>query len=120
MERVIILGAAGRDFHNFNTVFRVSAAHRVVCFTATQIPGIDGRVYPAVLAGPLYPDGIPVEPEERLEDLIREHDVGQVVFAYSDARQAAVPQDTGDTPGGLALPAAGPGRGHGDHGLRRV
>jgi predicted GTPase len=90
MENVLILGAAGRDFHNFNTVFRGSAAHRVVCFTATQIPNIDGRRYPAVLAGPLYPDGIPIQPEEDLERLIREHDVDQVVFAYSDVAHETV------------------------------
>jgi len=90
MENVIILGAAGRDFHNFNTVFRGSSTQRVVCFTATQIPGIDGRRYPAVLAGPLYPDGIPIEPEDDLEDLIREHGVTQVVFAYSDISHEAV------------------------------
>ena len=90
MENVIILGAAGRDFHNFNTVFREDRGHRVVCFTATQIPNIDGRRYPAVLAGPLYPDGIPIEPEERLEALIRRHGVTQVVFAYSDVAHETV------------------------------
>ena len=90
MENVVILGAAGRDFHNFNTVFRGSSEHRVVCFTATQIPGIEGRTYPAVLAGPGYPDGIPIEPEDDLERLIRDLDVGQVVLAYSDIHHEAV------------------------------
>ncbi len=84
MENVIILGAAGRDFHNFNTVFRGSSEYRVVCFTATQIPNIEGRTYPAVLAGPGYPDGIPIEPEDELERLIHDLEVGQVVLAYSD------------------------------------
>ena len=64
--RVLIMGAAGRDFHNFNTFFRDNDAYEVVAFTAAQIPYIDGRRYPAVLAGPLYPDGIPIHPEEEL------------------------------------------------------
>ncbi|MFO1322089.1 MAG: hypothetical protein U1F52_20990 [Burkholderiales bacterium] len=83
-RRVLILGAAGRDFHNFNVVFRESAVHEVVVFTATQIPGIAGRHYPASLAGPLYPDGIPILPEADLEGLCRSHRVDEVVFAYSD------------------------------------
>jgi len=82
--RVLILGAAGRDFHNFNVVYRDDPASEVVAFTAAQIPGIAGRRYPPALAGPRYPDGIPIEPEERLEALIRERRVDQVVFAYSD------------------------------------
>jgi predicted GTPase len=82
--RVIILGAAGRDFHNFNVAFRDDPAAEVVAFTATQIPGIAGRRYPRELAGPRYPAGIPIEPEEDLERLIREGSVDQVVFAYSD------------------------------------
>ncbi len=82
--RVLILGAAGRDFHNFNVVYRDDPASEVVAFTAAQIPGIAGRRYPAELAGPRYPAGIPVEPEEQLEDLILERRVDQVVFAYSD------------------------------------
>jgi predicted GTPase len=82
--RVIIMGAAGRDFHNFNVFFRDNAAYRVVAFTATQIPNIEGRLYPPLLAGSLYPDGIPIYPEEQLTDLIREHQVEQVIFAYSD------------------------------------
>ena len=71
VRRVVILGAAGRDFHDFNTVFRDRPGHQVVAFTATQIPGIDGRRYPAALAGALYPDGIPIVPEDSLEELIR-------------------------------------------------
>jgi len=82
--RVLILGAAGRDFHNFNVVYRDDPASEVVAFTAAQIPGIAGRRYPAALAGPRYPAGIPVEPEEQLEVLIRDRHVDQVVFAYSD------------------------------------
>ena len=82
--KVIIMGAAGRDFHNFNVVFRDNDAYEVVAFTATQIPGIVGRRYPAELAGRLYPNGIPIEPEERLPHLVREKNVDRVVFAYSD------------------------------------
>jgi predicted GTPase len=82
--RVLILGAAGRDFHNFNVVYRDDPAVEVVGFTAAQIPGIAGRRYPRELAGPRYPDGIPIEPEEDLERLIRERAADQVVFAYSD------------------------------------
>ena len=82
--KVIIMGAAGRDFHNFNVYFRNNDAYEVVAFTATQIPGIEGRTYPPELAGPNYPNGIPIYPEEELPRLIREFDVDQVVFAYSD------------------------------------
>jgi len=82
--RLLILGAAGRDFHNFNVVYRGDHDTRVVAFTAAQIPGIAGRIYPPELAGPLYPEGIPIEPEDRLEELVRAHQVDQVVFAYSD------------------------------------
>ncbi len=82
--RVVIAGAAGRDFHNFNVVYRGRDEFEVVAFTATQIPNIEGRVYPAELAGSLYPNGIPIVPEESLEELIRERDVDQVVFSYSD------------------------------------
>jgi len=78
------MGAAGRDFHNFNVVYRQDPTHRVVAFTATQIPDIEGRLYPFELSGPLYPEGIPIEAEERLEQLIRELKVDEVVFAYSD------------------------------------
>jgi predicted GTPase len=80
----VILGAAGRDFHDFNVVYRADPETDVVAFTASQIPGIAGRRYPPALAGPRYPDGIPIEPEAELERLIRERTVDQVVFAYSD------------------------------------
>ncbi|MEM1552625.1 MAG: cyclic 2,3-diphosphoglycerate synthase [Candidatus Bathyarchaeia archaeon] len=82
--KVIIMGAAGRDFHNFNVYFRDNDAYDVVAFTATQIPGIEGRIYPPELAGKNYPNGIPIYPEEELARLIRDFDVDQVVFAYSD------------------------------------
>jgi predicted GTPase len=82
--KVVIMGAAGRDFHNFNVYFRNNDAYEVVAFTATQIPGIEGRNYPAELAGPNYPNGIPILPESELPTLIKEHDIDQVVFAYSD------------------------------------
>lgn len=82
--RVVILGAAGRDFHVFNTVFRDDPTIEVVAFTATQIPGIDERVYPASLAGSRYPTGIPIRPERELETIIAQDDVHEVVFAYSD------------------------------------
>ena len=82
--RVIIMGAAGRDFHNFNVYFRNNDSYDVVAFTATQIPGIEGRRYPTELAGSKYPDGIPIYPEEELPRLIKENDVDEVVFAYSD------------------------------------
>ena len=84
MRKVLIAGAAGRDFHNFNVAFRGREDVRVVAFTATQIPDIDGRVYPAELAGEGYPDGIPIRAEEELADLIRSEEVDDVVFAYSD------------------------------------
>ena len=83
-DRVIIMGAAGRDFHNFNVYFRDNPRYEVVAFTATQIPNIEGRLYPPELAGPLYPQGIPIHPESELARLIKEFDVDQVVFAYSD------------------------------------
>ncbi|MFL5931025.1 MAG: cyclic 2,3-diphosphoglycerate synthase [Gaiellaceae bacterium] len=82
--RVLIAGAAGRDFHNFNLVYRDRPEYEVVAFTATQIPNIDGRRYPAELAGSLYPEGIPILPEKALEELVREHEIDSVVFAYSD------------------------------------
>src|ERR1041385_3248979 len=83
-RRVLIVSAAGRDFHNFNLLYRGRPEYKVVAFTATQIPNIEGRVYPAELAGDLYPEGVPIRPEDELEALIREHDVDEVVFAYSD------------------------------------
>src|SRR5436309_11497722 len=83
-RRVIILGAAGRDFHNFNVYFRDNPAYHVVAFTATQIPGIETRKYPASLAGNLYPEGIPIFPEEELPRLIERFGAQTCVFAYSD------------------------------------
>jgi predicted GTPase len=83
-RNVLILGAAGRDFHNFNVAYRNDPEKKVVAFTATQIPNIDGRRYPAELAGPLYPQGIPIHPEKDLETLIRDLEVHEVLFAYSD------------------------------------
>ncbi|MCL5267881.1 MAG: cyclic 2,3-diphosphoglycerate synthase [Bacteroidetes bacterium] len=83
-KKVVILGAAGRDFHNFNTVFRGNEEYEVVAFTATQIPNIDGRRYPAELAGTLYPKGIPIYSESQLPNLIRENGIEQAIFAYSD------------------------------------
>jgi len=83
-ERVIIMGAAGRDFHNFNVYFRDNRNYEVVAFTATQIPNIERRTYPPELSGPLYPQGIPIYPEEELTTLIQKHDVDHVIFAYSD------------------------------------
>ena len=83
-RKVIIMGAAGRDFHNFNCLFRNTPEVQVVAFTATQIPDIEGRMYPPALAGPLYPKGIPIYAEAELEQLIREHGVDEVWFSYSD------------------------------------
>ncbi len=84
MKRVLIMGAAGRDFHNFNVYFRDNPNYKVVAFTATQIPDIDDRRYPAKLAGKLYPKGIPIESEDDLVELIAKHDIDLVVFSYSD------------------------------------
>ncbi len=89
-ERVLIMGAAGRDFHNFNLVYRDNPAVDVVAFTAAQIPGISDRRYPTELAGARYPLGIPIRPEAELEQLIREHRVDTVVFAYSDVSHEQV------------------------------
>ncbi|MBN3034338.1 MAG: hypothetical protein JW861_02030 [Bacteroidales bacterium] len=91
-RNVIIIGAAGRDFHNFNTFFRNNANYRVVAFTAAQIPDIDGRKYPAVLAGEMYPDGIPIYAEKELPELIKAHNVNDCVFAYSDVTYQKVMQ----------------------------
>jgi len=84
MRRVIIMGAAGRDFHNFNTFFKNNRDYKVICFTATQIPNIEGRKYPAELAGPYYSTGIPIYPEKDLTKLIKKFDIDVVVFSYSD------------------------------------
>jgi len=89
-RRVLIMGAAGRDFHNFNLCFRDNPAFEVVGFTATQIPNITGRRYPAELAGSRYPDGIPIYEEERLKELISSQKVDLVVFAYSDVSHTTV------------------------------
>ncbi len=89
-KKVIILGAGGRDFHNFNTVFRDDDAYEVLAFTAAQIPGIEDRRYPPELAGRLYPEGIPIVPESDLESLILEKGVDEAVFSYSDVRYAHV------------------------------
>ena len=83
-KKLIIMGAAGRDFHNFNVCFRNNPAYEVVAFTAAQIPGIQLRVYPPELAGDAYPKGIPIYSEEELPRLIRDLNVAQVIFAYSD------------------------------------
>ena len=83
-RRIIIIGAAGRDFHNFNTRYREDDSVEVVAFTAEQIPGIDDRIYPAELAGPLYPNGIPIRPEEELPQLIKDLEVDECSFSYSD------------------------------------
>jgi predicted GTPase len=84
VEKVIIMGAAGRDFHNFNVYFRDNSRYKIVAFTAAQIPMIEGRLYPPELAGSLYPDGIPIYPEAQLNDLIHEHQVDLVALSYSD------------------------------------
>ncbi len=88
--RIVIMGAAGRDFHNFNVYFRDNPRYEVVAFTATQIPNIEGRVYPAELSGELYPAGIPIHAEDELPQLIKEQQIDQVVFAYSDVKHEYV------------------------------
>jgi predicted GTPase len=90
MRNIIIMGAGGRDFHNFNVAFRNDLDTRVVAFTATQIPGIDNRTYPPSLAGELYPGGIPIRPEHELTQLIHEHHVDEVILAYSDLKHETV------------------------------
>ena len=89
-HNVIIMGAAGRDFHTFNCCYRQDADSRVIAFTATQIPHIDDRRYPPKLAGDLYPDGIPIFPEEQLDELLRDNDVDEIVFAYSDVDRSYI------------------------------
>lgn len=89
-EKVIIMGAAGRDFHNFNVYFKDNVRYNVIAFTAAQIPNIDWRCYPAELAGKIYPNGIPIYPEDRLADLIRKYKVDLVAFSYSDVTHADV------------------------------
>ena len=90
MKKVLILGAAGRDFHNFNVIFRDNPDYQVVAFTATQIPDIAGRRYPPELAGLLYPDGIPIFEEKEMESLVARHGIDAVVFSYSDVSHQAV------------------------------
>jgi predicted GTPase len=90
MRKVIIMGAGGRDFHNFNVVFRQDPETQVIAFTATQIPGIADRIYPPALAGPLYPEGIPIRPEEELTALVHAHRVDEVILAYSDLKHETV------------------------------
>ena len=90
VTNVVIMGAAGRDFHNFNVVFRNNPRYRIIAFTAAQIPNIAGRIYPTELAGALYPNGIPIVPEEELEPIIAAHAVGEVIFAYSDVSHELV------------------------------
>ena len=84
IENVIIMGAAGRDFHNYNVYFRDNKRYNVIAFTATQIPDIDGRLYPAELSGDMYPSGIPIYSDSRLVELIEKHKVDLVAFSYSD------------------------------------
>jgi predicted GTPase len=84
LAKVVIMGAGGRDFHNFNMYFKNNKEYEVVCFTATQIPNIENRTFPPELAGRLYPKGIPIYPEEKLPSILREQDIDEVVFAYSD------------------------------------
>jgi len=90
VEKVIIMGAAGRDFHNFNVYFRDKSRYKVIGFTAAQIPTIEGRLYPPELAGDLYPEGIPIHPEAQLAELIQKHKVDLVVFSYSDVPHVEV------------------------------
>src|SRR5690606_30239819 len=89
-KNVIIIGAAGRDFDNFNTYYRNNGNYNVVAFTAAQIPDIDGRKYPPELAGNLYPDGIPIYSQDKLSELINKLDVDECVFAYSDVTYETV------------------------------
>jgi len=88
--KILIMGAAGRDFHNFQVCYRDDPSIEVVAFTATQIPGIENRIFPPELAGPLYPQGIPILPEEKLAEVVQNHGVQQVVFAYSDISHTEV------------------------------
>jgi len=90
VRKLLIMGAGGRDFHDFNVLFRDDPETQVVAFTAAQIPGIAGRVYPASLAGPRYPRGIPIRPEEELTELVHEHHVDEVILAYSDLKHETV------------------------------
>ncbi|HOP95800.1 MAG TPA: GTPase, partial [Dictyoglomaceae bacterium] len=91
-RRVLIMGAGGRDFHNFNVLFKDNPNYEVVAFTATQIPGIENRTFPPELAGNLYPKGIPIYPEEKLSELIKEYKVDEVIFSYTDVPYTYVMQ----------------------------
>ncbi|UCF56040.1 MAG: GTPase, partial [Deltaproteobacteria bacterium] len=90
IEKVIIMGAAGRDFHNFNVYFKDNPRYKVIAFTAAQIPRIEGRLYPPELSGKLYPEGIPIYTETELADLIRQYEVDLVAFSYSDVPHVEV------------------------------
>jgi len=91
-KKIIIMGAAGRDFHNFNVYYKNNKQYEIVAFTATQIPDISGRKYPLELSGTLYPDGIPIYHEDELTNLIKKFDIDEVVFAYSDLPYSYVMQ----------------------------
>lgn len=109
--RVVILGAGGRDFHNFNVMFRDNPSYRVVAFTAAQIPGVAGRRYPPELAGSLYPSGIPILPEDDLEEIIRDQAVDLAVLAYSDLSYEDVGRIASRVlSAGLASRSSDPGR----------
>ena len=97
-RKVIIIGAAGRDFHNFNTRYRDDESVEVVAFTAEQIPGIEGRTYPADLAGPLYPDGIAIYAEEQLPRLIDELGADECAFSYSDVNRSSARRAAAGSP----------------------
>lgn len=90
IEQVIIMGAAGRDFHNFNVYFRDNKRYKVIAFTAAQIPNIENRRYPPDLSGRLYPNGIPIYPEKEIISLIKQYDIDLVCFSYSDIRHIDV------------------------------
>jgi len=112
-EKIIIIGAAGRDFHNFNTLYRNNPKARVIAFTATQIPNIDDRRYPPSLAGPLYPEGIPIRPMTALEDLIRSEGVSTCLFGYSDIHYVDLMQIANRClSAGAAFKLEAPARGH--------
>ncbi len=97
MRKVLIMGAAGRDFHNFNVFFRQNRSYKVICFTATQIPNIDDRRYPKELSGPYYPNGIPIYPESQLTYLIKRNKIDIVVFSYSDVSHNFVMHKASET-----------------------
>ena len=96
MRNALIMGAAGRDFHNFNTYFRKNTEIKVVAFTATQIPNIEGRKYPKELAGELYPEGIDIYPESELFELIEKFDIQDVYFSYSDVSYSYIMNKAAD------------------------